>query len=864
MGKSRLVAELFAYIDARPDLVTWRQGRCLPYGEGISFWALGEIVKAHAGILESDPVDVATTKLEAVLPGGDERPWFRERLLPLLGIEVASSAAQEELFTAWRRFLEHLAGERPTVLVFEDLHWADPGLIAFLEHLADRSEGVPLLLVGTARPELFERHPQFAGNRITLSPLSITETGRLVTALLGAVVPPELSAPILERAEGNPLYAEEFVRLLRDRDLLAEADGAVALRPGATVPLPDSIGALLAARLDTLPPERKSMLADAAVVGKVFWAGAVATMGEREPVLVTDALRELSRKELVRPARHSSIEGEAEYVFWHVLARDVAYNALPRASRAARHVAAARWIESRAGERVEDLADVLAYHYGTALELVRAAGATDLEPELEAAALRFLTLAGRKVMHLDPASAVATFERALALTPPGHKARPELLASFAQAALEIGQYAEAGAALDEATASFRARGDLLAAARAMFTHFGVLQMLDDPRTWTIMPEAQALLEPLPPSAELVDVIARIAGNEVLQGRPESALPMVERALAIAEQLGIVNRSLPLRVRGLARVSLGDEAGVEDLRDAIPMAIDAGGRGVPAAYADLGICLSWTEGPRACLEALREGIAFATARGLTRGLGFLTASTIAPLYDIGEIDEALEVAGGLARRMDASQDVTGALGVRALEAVILAFRDDREQAVERIAPLEAAARQSGHLGLILTFLSSAAIVRAALGDSAAARDLLTDVERYPAARESPEYQFVLPSMIRAAVSGGDRGLAERLVAGIEPQSRQAEHALVTAGAAIAEARGDLEQAVATYADAADRWRRFGVVPEEAFALLGQGRCLLALGRQDEAALVLRQARGIFERLGAAPALAETDALLATTG
>ena len=150
---------------------------------------------------------------------------------------------------------------------------------------------------------------------------------------------------------------------------------------------------------------------------------------------------------------------------------------------------------------MEDLADVLAYHYGTALELVRAAGATDLEPELEAAELRFLTLAGRKMTHLDPASAVATFERALGLTPPGHEARPELLASFAQAALEIGRYAEAGSALEEATASFRVRGDLLAAARAMFTNFGVLQMLDDPGMWTIMLEAQALLEPLPPSAD---------------------------------------------------------------------------------------------------------------------------------------------------------------------------------------------------------------------------------------------------------------------------------------------------------------------------------------------------------------------------
>ena len=143
LGKSRLVAELFAYIDGRPEFTTWRQGRCLPYGEGITFWALGEILKAHTGILESDPPAVAEEKLDAVLPEGEERAWFRQRLLPLLGIEATSSAEREELFTAWRRFLEGVAEERPTILVFEDLHWADEAMLAFLEHLADLAEGVP-------------------------------------------------------------------------------------------------------------------------------------------------------------------------------------------------------------------------------------------------------------------------------------------------------------------------------------------------------------------------------------------------------------------------------------------------------------------------------------------------------------------------------------------------------------------------------------------------------------------------------------------------------------------------------------------------------------------------------------------------
>ena len=424
LGKSRIVAELGAYIDTRPELVTWRQGRCLPYGEGITFWALGEILKAHTGILESDPSAVAQEKLAAVLPEGEEREWFRQRLLPLLGIEASSSAEREELFTAWRRFLEQVAERDPTVLVFEDLHWADDAMLAFLEHLADLAEGVPLLIIGTARPELYERAPDYGArmrnaNTIDLQPLSQEETARLVSALLeSTVIPAELQQPILDRAGGNPLYAAEFVRLLRDRDLLERVGSSWQLREGAEVPFPESVQALIAARLDTLDPDAKSLLADASVVGKVFWAGAVAQMGERDAQTVTSTLRELSRKELVRPARQSSMAGEAEYAFWHILARDVAYSQLPRASRANRHVAAARWIESKAPERAEDLADVLAYHYSTALDLAQAAGQTEQAAELQAPALRFLSLAGERALGLDTTAALASFERALALTRP--------------------------------------------------------------------------------------------------------------------------------------------------------------------------------------------------------------------------------------------------------------------------------------------------------------------------------------------------------------------------------------------------------------------------------------------------------------
>ena len=235
------------------------------------------------------------------------------------------------------------------------------------------------------------------------------------------------------------------------------------------MPFPDSVQALIAARLDTLEPDAKSLLADAAVIGKVFWAGAVAAMGDRDPQTVTATLRELSRKELVRPSRQSSMAGEAEYAFWHVLARDVAYNQLPRASRASRHVAAAGWIESKAPDRVEDLADVLAYHYTDSTRPRPAPGNTDQAAELHAPALRFLTLAGERALGLDTAAALASFERALTLTPEGHPQRAAALAWFGEAAFQAGRFGEARDALEEAIDAFPRAGDRRGAAQAITT-----------------------------------------------------------------------------------------------------------------------------------------------------------------------------------------------------------------------------------------------------------------------------------------------------------------------------------------------------------------------------------------------------------
>src|SRR3954465_4605605 len=391
VGKTRLTTEFRRWIDDQPEIVFWRQGRSLPYGEGITFWALGEIVKAQAGILESDSPDDARAKLGVavgeVTGDATEQEWLKQTLAPLVGAGESSGASPETAFTAWQRFLEGVAAQRPLIAVFEDLHWADEQMLCFVEHFVDWSTNVPLLVLCTARPELYERAAGWGGgkrnsNTISLSPLGPENTARLLAALMErAVLPAETQARLIEHAGGNPLYAEEFVRMLSDQGLLS-AEGE--LRDG-DVSIPDTVQALIAARLDTLPPERKALLHDAAVVGKVFWGGVVGEMGGVDETTVRTGMQELGRKELVRAVRETSVKDQNEYAFWHALVRDVAYSQIPRAQRAQKHVAAAQWIERMAGERVTDHAELLAYHYERALELARATG-SETQALLEPAA----------------------------------------------------------------------------------------------------------------------------------------------------------------------------------------------------------------------------------------------------------------------------------------------------------------------------------------------------------------------------------------------------------------------------------------------------------------------------------------------
>ena len=855
VGKTRLIGELLGHIEVKPGIIRWRQGRCLPYGEGITFWALGEIVKAEAGILESDSGETATAKLDGAIQWEEpDRQWIVQRLAALVGVELAAPAERQELFTAWRRFLEGLAASRSTVLVFEDLHWADEALLAFLEYLAEWAEGVPMLIVCAARPELFERRPGWgAGHRnahvINLPPLSDQETGELVSNLIDAtVLTSEFRDAILERVGGNPLYAEEFVRLLADR---GDLDVNETL-------LPDTVQALIAARLDTLDPDRKNLLQDAAVVGKVFWGGALSEIGGRDPGDLELALHELARRELVRPARTTSMEGESEYSFSHQLVRDVAYAQIPRTDRARRHRAAAAWIEHRAGERVEDLAELLAHHYVQALELNEAAGETKQAEELRPRAREYLALAGERALALDAAQAEARLARALNLTAAVDPGYPTLLVRWANAAYQTGRLGEATEALDEALVSFHAQGEAEAAAYALELRARIGMRLGEPFVDPAA-EAVALLERQPAGAALVAAQAQLANSQMIAGHYEQAITAAESALEVAQSLGLPEPARALQYRGFARVYLGDELGIADMERALELLLEQGAaQDAAVVHNNLSLCRYLVEGPAQALAGFEQGMAFSHKRGLEHSLMVCGTNCPGLLLELGRPQEALEMARRLISTAEAMGEIYNLVELRSVEITaslalgVPISRDETEELLQWT-------RTSGGPDPLVLGLTAAAyaLVHEAPDQARSLLQGLTEIEGAP---KTTYYRRQLPAMVRTALAAGDDALARHLVEQVEARYPVDEHALCASRAELAEHEGKYEEGASLYAEAAQRWRSFGNLPERAHALLGEGRCRLAL-HEPAAEEPLAIARELFASLAYQPLLAQTEALLA---
>ena len=862
VGKSRLVAELFAYLGTKPELTRWRQGRCLPYGEGITFWALGEIVKAEAGILESDSAEVAAAKLDAaVSPEEPERQWLVQRLSPAGrgGGGLAGGAAG----------VVHGLAALPGRVGSGPADRAGVRGSALGRRGAARVSGASGRVVGGGAAA----HPVHgAAGAVRAAPgLGGGDAKRdddQPAAALGsgdgrARFPPDHNqraqrgagaSACCERAGGNPLYAEEFVRLLADRDLGA-----------GQMELPDSLQALIAARLDTLPPERKSLLQDAAVLGKVFWVGALAEMGGRDRDELELALHELVRKELVRPARLSSMEGENEYSFWHLLVRDVAYGQIPRAERARRHRAAAAWIERKAGERVEDLAEVLAHHYLQALELAEAAGDTEQAEELAlpgSPVPRARRGAGARARHRP--GGVAARPRARAHARPTIPERPELLVRWAEAAFQAGRPREAAAALEEALDLFRARGESEAEARALIPLTRVSHVLGEGRQLALAAEAVALLEQEPPGPTLVAAHAQLAAAHFLAGAicrgDRSRRPCVRARRDARRCPSRRARSAP-RLR--PRLSRRSGRPRRDGAGARPVSRAGSGQRRRRTQNNLAIARYPLQGPARSLADFEQGIAFCEQRGLATLAEMMEADCPGLLVELGRSEEALERARAVAAEIEASGGTWMLIWVRALELATHLARGEAEGASGIADWLVEATRTQDTTDVVVEALAAAAAARLAAAEPDQARALLAEIEQTPGARDVPYYSRQLGAMLRTALAAGDPDLARRLADGFDSRDPLREHALCAARAQLAEHAGGHTEAAVLYAEAAARWQQFGNVPERAHALLGRGRCLAALPDAAAAEQPLRLAAELFSSMGYKPALAETEALLEQT-
>ena len=851
LGKSRLVRELGRHVLAT-GTATWHKGRSLPYGEGISFWALGEIVKSHAGILETDDEPTLGAKLDAAITESDPatRAWIRERLAPLVGLHTdAAPPPQDEAFSAWTRFAISLAADGPAVLVFEDLHWADPALVAFVTHLADNLEPVPLLLVVTARPEVSDRHPAWLerAGRSTVIQLVSLEDSAIRTLVEGTVAgaPEALIATVLERAGGSPLYAEQLAAFIRERGL-STADATLD-----EAAIPPTIQALLAARIDALPVELKPALLDASVIGRIFWSGAVASLEDVERAAVGATLDALVRRELTRELVPSTMAGEAEYSFWHALLRDVAYSFLPRGARLAKHRAAAGWITDRAGAALGDLAEIVADHLRRALELATATGANEDLPAIRSELATALIAAGEHTRHVQPARAISQLRRALELIGADDTRRARVLEQLGTALVARSELAEGAATLEAAAQAYRGSGDELSAASLAFRQASAYRGSgDQPRAVAVVEAARPILE-ANPGQGLVDLHIEEAIHASYRDDHAGSVTAAEAALALAASLGLPKPYRALGQRGLARTAEHDPAGQPDLREAVDLAVAAG---------DTRFALT-TLSNRAenmvrvdeALAAFDEALAFANRFGLSDAP--LRAQRLEFLDLAGRWDEILEATPAMLAEAVAQGNAYNAFMLRMGQVSI-------ESARGLPTTPEGLTEEAIAIGF-RPYIPGGTVAVAALvnGDTEGARRIVGETLDFV---NDGEWTTNAVVHVQVALALGDLPLAHRVLAKSYPESGHSRGRGILTGLATAlvlEAEGEVDAARPRFQAAADYFIEHGWAESSGDALAGLGRCQVALGDVAAGLANLRRAREFAANLKTPEKIQAIDAAIA---
>jgi class 3 adenylate cyclase/tetratricopeptide (TPR) repeat protein len=748
MGKTRLVGEALAGLGGATVL----RGRCLSYGDGITYWPVGEIVRQAAGIADTDPPAEARAKLDRVLDAGAdaegsgepqggapvhrEREHVADRIAQLIGLEAAPGPAEESAW-AFRRLLELLAAHDPLVVVLDDLHWAEPGLLDLVEHVADYGRGVAVLLVAMARPELLEQRPGWAGGKLNattmlLEPLEEAEATRLLGALAGPGGLPEAVARRITRAaEGNPLFLEELLAALVEEGRLAPGrDGGWVAADLGDLGIPPSIQALLSARLDRLEPAERAVLERAAVAGQVFEQSAVVELSPpSERHLVPGRLAALVRRELLRPAP-SRLAGDDGFQFRHLLLRDATYDSIPKQARAELHELFAVWGERVAGPRLREIEEIVGYHLEQAFRYRVELGVVDQRNQrLAAAAARRLGAAGRRALGRgDLPAASKLLERAVGLLPEGDPGGLELLVELADVLVSTGEFPRAEAILDQVARAAAGTGDERLAAHAMVGRLrmevGVASDLDTAAlqeqtsraiaTFAEFEDQRGLAKAWGLLAAVGFLRCRIAEAEAAAGQamtharlarddpaeswargllaqsafwgPVPAGEGVRRCLELLDQAAGDRRSELTALQSLAGVQAmagQPEAATATVGRVLALAGDMGENRVAALAREFAAsALSLAGEPAAAAEQLRLGIRVLERQGESGMRSNLTADLAHVLHRLGRPDEALRVAMA-SRAIAADDDLFAQVRWRGAAARSLADQGALEEA-ERLA------------------------------------------------------------------------------------------------------------------------------------------------------------------------------------
>jgi class 3 adenylate cyclase/tetratricopeptide (TPR) repeat protein len=853
IGKSRLAWEFYKYFDGLPQLTYWHRGRCLSYGDGVTYWALADMVRMRCRITEDEEPASASTKLHAALEehlsDPEERAFVEPRLAQLLGLGEREAGDRQDLFAAWRLFFERLAEVYPTVLAFEDMQWADASLLDFVEYLLEWSRDHPIFVLTLARPELAERRPTWGAGQRSFSSLFLEPLPEsAMQALLDGLVPglPEtVRAQILARSEGVPLYAVETVRMLLDRGMLAQ-EGSV-YRPVGTIgelEVPETLHALIAARLDGLSPEERRLLQDGAVLGKTFTRDGLAALAEPTPDRLDPILSSLVRKEVLGVQADARSPEHGQYGFLQDLVRHVAYETLSKRERRARHLAAAAYLE-QAFRDEDDIAEVLASHY---LDAHAAVPDADDADEVKGKAHAALVRAGDRAEALGAAGEGQRYLERAARLVDGAPEQAELLRRAGIAAHHAADLDASVRLLTEAVALYESAGDPRAAARAS-AQLALAERWQGhiDQSFERLGRAYEVLAGDEPDEDLAMLAARLGGACTFRGDLDRADELLDRASEIGESVGsgaalavtFNNRSI------LALARHRPEESVAFLKQALALALEHDLDQAATVYFNLSDREFHRDRYESALTLLREALELARRRGSRPKEWAVLAETAYALYMPGRWDEALETAAAIPE--ERFQETT----TLSLLTSVLEIRLHRGELAEaaRLLSLYPDATDSSDLQERHSYRTAEAAVWGAEGrlEDALARgleQLELGAEHFGVASQGFKQAFV--HSVEAALALGRPDQVEELLRivedtppGLRPPSLEAQ---------VLRFRARLDADAAGFGAAAARFAEVGLPFWVAVARLEQAE---ALGDGAAGDRLRDEARATFELLGATP-------------